>query len=66
MFSDGVVTGQMEVVELRAAVITDQARELLEMVRLELKDRGCGEAMRLLAAGHQGLGEKAAQGLAAM
>ena len=46
------VVGDVEVVKLRAVVITDQAGHLLEPVGLELHHGLGAEAVRLLAAGH--------------
>ena len=50
MFADCLVARDVEVMELRAVVVADEAGDLLEMLRLEFDDRGGAEAMRLLAA----------------
>jgi hypothetical protein len=53
MFAEHLVAREMEVMKLRAVVVTDEARALLKMFRLELDDRGRAEAMRLLPSRHQ-------------
>src|ERR1035437_1788150 len=60
------IVRDVEVVKLAAAVIADQAGHLLEAVGLELHHGRGGEAVRLLAAGNQGLAEEATQRLAAV
>ena len=55
----------VQVVELGAVVVADQAGRLLEMRGLELHDRRRAEAMRLLPPRDERLREQAADGLAA-
>ena len=50
VFADGFVVRDVEVMELCAVVIADQAGHLLKMFRLELDDRRRAVAMRLLTA----------------
>ncbi|MNG40969.1 hypothetical protein D3C84_1298460 [compost metagenome] len=66
MPADRLVVGDIQIVELGAAVVADQPRLLLEMLGLEI-DQGRGAvAMRLLAARHQRLAELAAQAFTAI
>ena len=60
------VVGDMQVMKLVAAIVTDQARRLLEMRRLEVHEGRGAIAKGLLAPRHQALGEQAADGLAAV
>ena len=61
-----VVARDVEVVELGAVVVADQAGHLLEVFRFELHDRRRAEAMRLLPPRDERLREQAADGLAAV
>src|SRR6185436_17724412 len=63
MLAGALVTRDVEVVELGAVVVADQAGHLLEMVRFALDDRRRAEAMRLLPPRDQRLLEEAADGL---
>ena len=65
MFAQRLVVRDVEVVELGAVVVADQAGHLLEMFGLELDDGRGAEAMRLLPAGDQRLAKQAADGLPA-
>ena len=55
----------VEVVELRAVVVADESRHLLEVPRLDVDDRRGAVAVRLLAPRDERLAELAADGLAA-
>ncbi len=46
--------------ELGAVVVANKPGELLKMLRLKLDDRGRAEAVRLLAAGDEGLAKQTA------
>ena len=61
---DGLVMRDVEVVELRAVVVADEPRHLLEVLRLELDDRRRAEAVRLLPPRDERLAELAADRLA--
>ena len=59
-----LVVRHVQVVELRAAVVADEARHLLEVGGLELEPRRGAHVEGLLPAGHERLPEQAADGLA--
>src|SRR3954470_21640302 len=62
MFANGLVVRDVEVVELRTAIVARQPRQLLEMFRFKFHDRGRAKAMRLLPSRDQRLPEQAADG----
>ena len=59
-----VVARQVEVVELGAVVVADEAGHLLEVLRLELHERRRAEAVGLLTPRHERLREQAPDRLA--
>src|ERR1043166_5332653 len=63
MFPDGFIVREVEVMELGAVVIADEAGELLEMLRLKLDDGRRAVAMGLLTTRDQRLTEEAAKRL---
>ena len=63
---DRLVVRDVEVVELGAVVVADQARHLLEVLGLEVHHGRGAEAVRLLAPRDQRLAEQAADRLAAV
>ena len=65
MFADSFIVRQVDVMEFRAVVVTDEAGHLLKMLGLEFNDRGGADAMGLLAARDEGLLERGAKRLAA-
>ena len=65
MLAERFVVRKMEIMELRAVVVADEPRSLLEMLRLEFDDRGRAETMRLLTPGDERLRERAAERFAA-
>ncbi|MEJ1970336.1 MAG: hypothetical protein WDN03_17165 [Rhizomicrobium sp.] len=66
MAAMGVVMGDVQIVEFRAAVVADQARRLLVVRRRDVEPRRCGVAEILLPPRHQRLLEHAADALAAV
>src|SRR5687768_6633045 len=66
MFSDGLIVREVEVMEFRAVVVTNEAGELLEMFGLELNDGGRAEAMGLLASRDERLAEETAERFASV
>ena len=61
-----LVRRDVQVVELGAVVVTDQARHMLEMPRLELDSRRCAVAVRLLPPRDERLPERAAHRFASI
>ncbi len=59
------VTANVEVMELRAVVVTDKPGHLLEMLRFEFDKRLSRTRMGLLPPGHQRLTKEAANRFAA-
>jgi hypothetical protein len=62
VFVERLVAREVEVVELGAVVITDEAGHLLEMLGLELDHGGGAVAEGLLPPGDEGLFERAPDG----
>ena len=63
VFADALVMRDVEIVELRAVVVADETRHLLEMSRLDLDHRGGAETVGLLPPRDERLAKLAADGL---
>ena len=64
VFADALVVRDVEIVELRAVVVADESRHLLEVPWLDVDDCRGAVAMRLLPSRDERLAKLAADGLA--